>query len=381
MSRFHFDCRFFRNDRPCLPHKATGVRCENCVSYSPVAERILIVKLAARGDVLRTTSILEPLKRRYPKGEITWLVDSVSSPLLENIPEIDRIWIKDIESLAKLQVEQFDLVCNLDLSPDSCALASIPKTLERRGYILNSHGRVAPVDPVAERLMALSLRDDLKRANTDTYQKMILELLNLPDPPGKIIVNLTDRERDFARQFADRIGLLADRKPVFGINVGAGGRWQNKTWKREHLLRFIQALHQRYQAPILLLGGSEEAQQISWLREHARVPLFSSGTDNTLRQFMAIMSLCDAVVTGDTMALHIALGLGCKAVAFFGPTSSAEIEMYEQGLKLSVPMDCLCCYQERCSKQPDCMDLLTPEEVLSAVGRLLGVQERERRDQ
>lgn len=375
MNDFHFDCRHFRNDRPCLAHKATGVLCGQCDCYSPIAERILIVKLSARGDVLRTTSILEPLKRRFPASEVTWLVDAVSAPLLENIAEIDRIWIKDVESLARLHVEEFDIVCNMDLSPGSCALASIPKSSERRGFILNRNGRVAPVDSRGEPLMALSLRDDLKKANQKTYQRLMLELLGLPEPAGKIIVNLSDQEREFACLFAKSIGL-PEKKPIFGINVGAGGRWQNKAWKRDHLLRLIQQLDERYHSPILLLGGKEEQERIQWFLDNSGIPLFTSGTDNTLRQFMAIMSLCDLVVTGDTMALHIALALGSEVVALFGPTSSAEIEMYEHGLKLSAPMDCLCCYQERCDKRPDCMDLLTPERVASAVENLIGSQEK-----
>ena len=53
------DCRQFRWDRPCAPHKRTGVTCATCErDYDPVRSRLLVVKLAALGDVLRTTAML-----------------------------------------------------------------------------------------------------------------------------------------------------------------------------------------------------------------------------------------------------------------------------------------------------------------------------------
>ena len=48
--------------RPCDPHKKDGVKCDSCPYYKPINFKILIIKLDAVGDVLRTTSILMPLK-------------------------------------------------------------------------------------------------------------------------------------------------------------------------------------------------------------------------------------------------------------------------------------------------------------------------------
>ncbi|HJY63972.1 MAG TPA: hypothetical protein VJ455_07435, partial [Ignavibacteria bacterium] len=75
----NFDCIHFKGDRPCFPNKAYGVFCGECTLYEkdemltdefpetpkPDFEenlkgfkKIIIVKLDAVGDVLRTTSIL-----------------------------------------------------------------------------------------------------------------------------------------------------------------------------------------------------------------------------------------------------------------------------------------------------------------------------------
>ena len=47
------DCRHFKGDRPCDPHKESGVKCNDCNYYQPISFKILIIKLDAVGDVLR----------------------------------------------------------------------------------------------------------------------------------------------------------------------------------------------------------------------------------------------------------------------------------------------------------------------------------------
>ena len=69
----HRDCRYFKGDRPCKPHKEEGVICQDCPHYDPVSHRILIIKLGAIGDVIRTTPLLTPLRDKYPNSEITWM--------------------------------------------------------------------------------------------------------------------------------------------------------------------------------------------------------------------------------------------------------------------------------------------------------------------
>ena len=56
------DCRFFRGDVPCKPHKQHGVHCSECKYYEKIDKNILIIKLGAIGDVIRTTPLLRRLK-------------------------------------------------------------------------------------------------------------------------------------------------------------------------------------------------------------------------------------------------------------------------------------------------------------------------------
>ena len=47
-----------------------------------------------------------------------------------------------------------------------------------------------------------------------------------------------------------------------------------------------------------------------------------------------MINLSDVVVTGDTVALHIAISLGKKIVSFFGPTPHQEVNLFGLGVKL-----------------------------------------------
>ena len=76
-----FDCRYFLGDRPCCWHKQEGAVCI-CDRYTPIRERILIVKLDAMGDVLRTTTLLPDLAEVHPGATFTWITRPESLPLL-----------------------------------------------------------------------------------------------------------------------------------------------------------------------------------------------------------------------------------------------------------------------------------------------------------
>ena len=70
------DCRYYKGYIPCKPHKKEGVHCDNCKYYDPIKQRFLIIKLAAIGDVIRTTPLLHKLKKEFPNAEINWLTYS-----------------------------------------------------------------------------------------------------------------------------------------------------------------------------------------------------------------------------------------------------------------------------------------------------------------
>jgi heptosyltransferase-2 len=362
------DCRYFLGDRPCVWHKREGAVC-TCDRYDPIRERVLIIKLDAMGDVLRTTALLPPLAAAHPGGAFIWITRAESLPLLENNRYLTEVIGYGSDSAVHLAVREFDRVINLDAGRVSAGLAALARSPRKDGFVLDPRGHVDPTNAAARTWLALGIDDTLKRRGRATYQARMLEILGLPGETSGYVLELRPEERDAGRRHLAALGVDPAR-PVVGLNTGAGGRWPLKTWREQGFLELIDRLHHERGAQALLLGGPAEAERNRRLRQAARAVVLDPGPQ-PVRHFAALTACCDVVVTGDTLALHVALALGRRTVALFGPTSAPEIEMYGLGEKVVPDMTCLSCYKNACDFVPNCMDLISTGMVAAAVGRQL----------
>jgi ADP-heptose:LPS heptosyltransferase len=362
-----FDCRFFLGDRPCVWHKTSGVLCR-CEHYEAVEHRILIVKLDAMGDVLRTTALLPALAAAHPRAAITWITRRESKPLLERNPYLAEVLTYGEDALVQLETRTFDRVINLDAGKTSAALATTAKATRKDGFVLDPRGYVQPTNAAARRWLEMGVFDDLKRQGTRTYQDLMAEIIDLGGHPHGYVLELTDNERAAAMSHLWRLGVDFKR-PLIGLNTGAGRRWELKQWREDGYRDLVARLARRHDAQFVLLGGPEERERHERLRQASNQLLLDAGCDNPVRHFAALVGACDLVVTGDTLAMHLSLALGRRTIVLFGPTSSAEIELYGLGEKVVPTMDCLSCYKMTCDFVPNCMDLITTDMVEAAVER------------
>ena len=362
-----FDCRFFLGDRPCIWHKTNGALCV-CEHYQKINQRLLIIKLDAMGDVLRTTALLPALADAHPGSAITWITRRESRPLLERNPYITEVLDYGEEALAQVSVRCFDRVINLDAGKTSAVLATMANANRKDGFVLSPQGYVQATNDPARRWLEMGVFDDLKRENTRTYQDLMLEIIGLSGAPHRYVFELSDDERMRGRVHLQQLGVDLSR-PLIGLNTGAGRRWQLKQWRAEGYLELIERLAERQAVQFVLLGGPEERERHERLKASSPVRLIDSGCDNPVRLFAAFVAACDVVIAGDTLAMHLSLSLGRRTVVLFGPTSAAEIEMYELGEKVVPAMDCLSCYKPTCDFLPNCMDLITTDMVEAAVQR------------
>jgi ADP-heptose:LPS heptosyltransferase len=366
-----WDCRFFLGDRPCVWHKRTAVLC-TCDHYDPIEERILIVKLDAMGDVLRSTALLPPLAEVHPRGSITWITRKESVPLLQRNPYVTEVLEVGPDALAQLQTRVFDRVINLDAAKTSAALASAARSDRKDGFILDGRGYVQPTNEAARAWLEAGIFDDIKRQGTATYQDRMAGILGLAGRQHHYVLELGDEERERAAAHLESIGLDL-RRPIVGLNTGAGGRWPLKQWREDGYLSLVRRLDAREDVQFLLLGGQAEEDRNERLKAKSPVRLFDPGCKNTVRHFAGLVDRCDVVVTGDTLAMHLSLARGRRTVVLFGPTSAAEIELYGLGEKVVPDMTCLSCYKTSCDFVPNCMDLISTDMVEQAVVRQLAI--------
>ena len=356
-------CRFFRVDRPCSYHKEIGLICDGCDRYYPIDHKILIIKLGALGDVLRTTALCEPLKFLYPASKLFWITESNAIDILQGNSFVDRIISRE-NAYGFVSYFEFDLLINLDLDDEALILAGITKAKEKRGFWFDSKGVVKCSSPVAREYFLLSHDDGLKKQNFKTYQAIMANISGLPNY-GKIIVPVSDVSKKNAHEFAGRYNLK--KKKTLGAVVGTGNRWITKKWPEKNFLELFSMLDD---FNILVFGGPEEKYLLERIVEKSNKIAINTGYLNSIDYFFGLLDLCDIVVCCDTFALHAAVGLGKKVVALFGPTSSAEVEMYGRGEKIVSDIACVCCYRRECTVRPGCMELISPKKVAQAVRRL-----------
>jgi heptosyltransferase-2 len=362
------DCRHFPGDRPCVYNKRDGLLCDACPHYAVATARILIVKLDAVGDVLRTTCVLHGLHEAHPGCEVVWVTRRSALPLFEQNPLVHRVLAyESTEAVLHATTESFDLVINLDAARESAVLASAAKAPEKIGYGVDARGHVVPFNAAAELWLEMGAFDQVKKKNTRSFQDLMLEMCGLRTRKKEIVLRLSDAERAFAESFAKK-KRINRKRPVIGMNTGASDRWQYKQWTLEGYQGLVRMLLKRTDATILLYGGPSERKRNEKLRRlHAR-RVIDTGTDNSLREFFALMTLSDVFLTGDTLALHAATALGKKVVAYFGPTSAAEIDSYDgQVTKVQSALDCLVCYKPRCDFEPNCMNSISVEQMFETI--------------
>lgn len=329
-------------------------------------KKILIIKLASAGDVLRTTSLLSGLKNKYPRSDVTWIVESRSRELLEGNTSIDRVLVYTEKNAGLLKAEGFDLVISLDKAVEAVSLAMHIKAPEKYGYGLDKEGALCPLSKEAEYSYLLGIDDELKFfKNRKTYQELIFETTKLDYKNNPYELALDKKHIDFADNFFKRHKLIKN-DVVVGINTGAGKVFANKNLRKEKIVELVELLHEKLRVKIVLLGGPLEKEINEYVKKTSGAKAINSGCGNSLKEFAALINNCALIVAADTFALHAAIALKKPVVALFGPTCPQEIDLYGRGCKIITEAKCAPCYKNKCGKKPTCMDKIDLNTIVDA---------------
>lgn len=332
-------CRFFNEKYACDTLSSENYQsCEECRFSQEYSKKILIIKLGAMGDVLRTTCILPALRKKYgPDILVYWMTNLESIDLLKNNPFIDKILIYNLENVLRIQQEKFDILFALEIDTPATLLANLVKADEKFGYFFED-GTTSCFNKGAENYLETAFLNHIKIKNRKTYQQLIIESCELSPyyAQEKPIFNLTDKEKEFSEKFKLQNNLFYNDK-VIGINIGSSNRWV-KFWGNEKIKDLIRKL-KGYK--IIILAGPNEIEKqdklINELKQEG-ISLLKNDPKNTLNEFAAIVNICDLIICGDTMALHLASALNKKIISLFFSTPDWEIENYDNLIKLTSPL-------------------------------------------
>ena len=258
---------------------------------------ILIVKLGATGDVVRTT----PLLRVLP-GDITWITSTKNKCLVENLEVSLRTFSWDERERARDR--KYDLVISLEDEAEIGAFLQTVQAEQWFGAYLDPQN-VMRYTKSARRWFDLSLissfgresADKFKLQNRSTYQELIFDGL------GYKFGGET-----YCLPPAVKTGLLGD----VALATESGPVWPMKKWAFYDELRVL--LEKRGLKVNVLPQRSSLLEHLADVQGHR------------------------CLVSGDTLPMHLALGSGIRCVSIFTCTSPWEIFGYNLQTRFISPL-------------------------------------------
>ncbi|MEZ4871489.1 MAG: glycosyltransferase family 9 protein [Bdellovibrionales bacterium] len=357
------DCRHFNGYKPCNRNPSCD---DKCPKKEISKGNLLIVHLDAMGAVLRSTALLPAIIRAYPGYKIHWITRKRNLDLLANIPLIDQVFDDSVQTVRELLTVQFDVALVIDKALDAIGLVRQIGVDKIVGFKSNpKNGAILPANPEATELWKIGLDDNLKFfGNQKTENRLVHEALNLGEYVfDDYLVKLTDaenKESERRKKVWQREGL-----PIIGINTGCADVIPAKKFSIERHRSLIEELSKVYKGTIVLLGGPEDKTR----NEHIGYGLdvIQSPTHRGIRDGLVSIDACDVIFTGDSLGMHMAIGLKKWVIPWFGPTCAQEIELYGRGRKIQSPANCSPCWKRDCDKEVMCYDQVIINDIVEAI--------------
>lgn len=351
-------------------------------------KRILIIKLWALGDILMATPLLPALRQSDSETQVTWIVDSAHADILFGQPEIDEVIALDTRAWRRL-LRKGNVAGWLRYG------AALHRDLSRRKFdaVINCHPEkwwtrwlcAAPVRiglypgsflPLS-RLAYTQALAKLPLHNTDCYLAAA-EALGFRGPFDRHMRYMVgpDAQAEASAFLADAAG----HDPALPLLVlHPGTSQESKSWLPEHFAAVAAALSPRMN--VVLTGSPKEqalAEKIAALLPPGmRPPLVAAGKLSGTGAFAALIDRAAAVVTGDTLALHLASALQTPVVGIYGSSRPADNKPLfgPQVLLYDDAVPCAPCYKERCplrgADHLRCQRAVTPAQALAALDKLV----------
>jgi len=296
--------------------------------------KIMIIKLGALGDVVRTLAILPAIKDKYPESEVHWITKENALQLFEGNSYVKKVYSLPYQANKD---EKFDILYNFDIEEEATKLAKDIKADKKLGFY-SEDGFPASFNLSAEYYLNTLFDDNLKKNNKKTYQEMMFEAAELDWKKQLCSIFLNEKDKRYAEDFAKKNSM--NTKNLIGIHMGAGPRWPSKAWSQEKIKEFITMANNKGYEVILFCGPEEICKIDNFVSEleKEKIKIYRNNPENTVKEFASLVNLCKAIVCSDSFALHISLALKKPTICLFFCTSPDEIEDYSLLRKVVSPM-------------------------------------------
>ena len=324
---------------------------------------VLVVRYSALGDVVLATSVLEPLRARFPDARVEWVTHPLYAPLLEGLPglaavhRLDRAGPDGALAVARRLRGRFDLAIDLQNKARSWLVG---RAAGRRLVTCRRRD--------AGELLHAALGNDrpLVRAHqTELYAEALAGLG--VGPPGRLQVFLSERARALADEALRGLGGPA-------VAIAPGATWATKRWAAARFAEVADALAADG-FRIVLAGGPGDREAFDAFRAAARAEVAADLSALPIDGLAAALARVRLLVSNDSGPVHLATAVGTPVLALFGPTSPARWGPSAPGRALSVPLACAPCSNHGTEVCPvgnhRCMVDLSPQVVLAASREML----------
>ena len=258
---------------------------------------VLIAKLGATGDVVRTT----PLIGRLP-GRITWVTAEKNKELLQGLNAVVRCfsWSERDQAFDR----NYDLIINLEDTAEVASFVQAVPAAKVCGAYLDRADCVRYTDSFREwfDLSIISVHgrvkaDELKLRNRRTYQELVFQGLGLNFAGESYLL-----PKPIEASLAGDVAIAAD----------SGAVWPMKRWE------YYPELKRRLEAEGIMVNvlpkRSSLLEHLSDVKNHR------------------------CLVGGDSLPMHFALGTETPCVTLFNCTSPWEIYDYGVQTKIVSPL-------------------------------------------
>jgi len=332
--------------------------------------RFVIIQTAFLGDVILTSPILEVLWKSFPGCSIDYVArpDVVNilqcNPYIRTIIPFDKKGkdrgFKGISQMIQvLKSRSYDAAVVPHRSFRSAWLVFRAKIPLRIGYkksaapFLFTH-RVA--------------YDHTKHEMHRLYDLLQPLSISLPLPPLCIYTSTVDRE--MADQLWKKEQL--ESSSAF-IGMAPGSIWATKRWPPERYGSLARKLGEAKGVRTVIFGGNEDREVCDIVVRNSGGWCVNTAGIFSMRESASAMKRTKVLITNDSGAMHLAVGMQVPVIAIFGPTDTrfGFAPLGDNNTIIEKSLDCRPCGSHGSKRCPEkhfrCMMDISVEEVYSAV--------------